>query len=49
MNDDLSADLVCTDGNEVIVSSERIAFTDFPLPEIRLYVTNHTILLPSEY
>lgn len=49
VRDDRSADLVCTDGNEVIVSSERITFTDFPLPEIRLYVTNHTILLPSEY
>jgi hypothetical protein len=49
VRDDLSADLVCTDGNEVIVSLERISFTDFPLPQISFYVTNRTILLPSEY
>ncbi len=46
---DLSADLVCTDGNEVTVTSEKISFTDFPLPQFKLYVTNNTILMPSEY
>lgn len=49
VNDDLSAVLVCTDGNGTTISSDRISFTDFPLPEIKLYVTNATILLPSEY
>jgi hypothetical protein len=49
VHDDQSADLVCTDGNGTIVSTERIAFTDFPLREITLYVTDDTILLPSEY
>lgn len=49
VNDDLSADLTCTDGNGTIISQERIGYTDFPLPEIKLYVTNRTILLPSEY
>jgi hypothetical protein len=46
---DLSADLVCTDGNGNTVSAERLGYTDFPLPEIKLYVTDNTILLPSEY
>lgn len=49
VNDDISADLVCTDGNGTVVSTEHIASTDFPLPTIKLYVTNNTILLPSEY
>jgi hypothetical protein len=31
------------------VLSEAIPFTDFPLDEIKFYVTNSTILLPSEY
>jgi hypothetical protein len=46
---DLTADLVCTDGNGNTVSTEAIGYTDFPLPELKLYITNNTILLPSEY
>lgn len=49
VNDDLSADLTCTDGNGTVISTERIDYTDFPLPEIKFYVTDNTILLPSEY
>ncbi|MBY0562507.1 DUF6876 family protein [Hyphomicrobium sp.] len=49
VNDDRSAHLVCTDGNLATISAERIEFTDFPLPEISLYLTNNTILLPTEY
>jgi len=49
VRDDLSASLTCTDGNGVVVAEEHIVFTDFPLPEIKIYVTNSTILLPSEY
>ena len=49
VNDDLSATLSCTDGNGTVVSTERIGYTDFPLPAIRLYLTDNTILLPSEY
>jgi hypothetical protein len=40
--------LSCEDGNGNIVLSKNIEFTDFPLPEITLYCTNNTILLPSE-
>jgi hypothetical protein len=41
--------LTCDDGNGNVVFSKRIEFTDFPLPEIKLYCTDGTILLPSEY
>ncbi len=49
VNDDFSADLTCTDGNGAIISEEHIGYTDFPLPEIKFYVSNRTILLPTEY
>jgi len=49
VNADLSADLTCTDGNGTTIASETISYTDFPLPTLKLYVTNNTILLPSEY
>lgn len=44
-----SAILVCDDGNGHVVFTKPIAFTDFPLPEIRFYFTDNTILLTSEY
>jgi hypothetical protein len=46
---DHAAQLTCDDGNGNIIFSMQIPFTDFPLPEIVLYFTNNTILLPSEY
>ena len=47
--EDDSAELTCDDGNGRILYREDIAFTDFPLPEVTLYFTDNTILLPSEY
>ncbi len=44
-----TATLTCDDGNDNVVYSKHIQFTDFPLAQIRLYCTNNTILLPSEY
>lgn len=41
--------LTCEDGDGNIVFTKKIEFTDFPLSEIRLYCTDNTILLPSEY
>ena len=41
--------LTCEDGNGTQVFKKKITFTDFPLPEITLWYTGHTILLPSEY
>jgi hypothetical protein len=49
VKDDHTATLTCDDGNGKVVYSKAIEFTDFPLPEIALYFTGNTILLPSEY
>jgi hypothetical protein len=49
VNADRTASLVCDDGNDNIVYTQRIAFTDFPIDEIKLYFTDNVILLPSEY
>jgi hypothetical protein len=46
---DRSATLTCDDGNDNIVFTKTIAYTDFPLDEITLYFANNTIHLPSEY
>jgi hypothetical protein len=49
VNDDRTASLVCDNGNDNIVYTQHIEFTDFPLDEIKLYFTDNVILLPSEY
>ena len=46
---DHTATLACEDGNGKAVFAKAMACTDVPLPEIRLYDTDRTILLPSEY
>jgi hypothetical protein len=46
---DRSALLVCEDGNYNVVTSQRVPFTDFPLPRIELWFTSGTIYLPSEH
>ena len=49
VNDDRTASLVCDDGNDNIVYTQHIEYTDFPIEEIKFYFTDNTILLPSEY
>jgi hypothetical protein len=49
VREDRTATLVCDDDNDNIVYTQHIEFTDFPLDEIKLYFTDNTILLPSEY
>lgn len=46
---DRAATLVCEDGNSNVVAEQKIEFTDFPLPEIELWLQNDVIFLPSEY
>jgi hypothetical protein len=46
---DQTATLTCQDGNDNVVFTKLIEFTDFPLDQIRFYFTDNTILLPSEY
>ena len=49
VNPDSTALLTCDDGNKRIVYSQSIPFTDFPLPEVKLYFCNNVIMLTSEY
>ena len=49
VNSDSTALLTCDDGNNRIVYKQSIPFTDFPLPEIKLYFTDNVIMLTSEY
>ena len=46
---DRTATLACGDGDGNNVFTKELEFTDFPLAEIKLYFTDNTILLPSEY
>jgi len=49
VNADQKATLVCErDTNDVVVTQE-IAYTDFPLDEIKLYLVTGVLMLPSEY
>jgi hypothetical protein len=41
--------LTCEDGNDNVVYTKEIEYTDFPPEGITLWFTNNTILLPSEY
>jgi hypothetical protein len=49
VREDRTASLICGDGNDNIVYTQHIEFTDFPLDEITLWFTNNTIYLPSEH
>lgn len=46
---DHSGVLTCEDGNDRVVYTKEIEYTDFPLEGITLWFTNNTILLPAEY
>ena len=46
---DRTATLSCEDGDDNVVFTKAIAFTDFPLPEIALWLANNTSYLPSEH
>lgn len=41
--------LTCDDGDNHVVYTKPIPFTDFPLSEIRFYFVDNVILLPDEY
>ena len=50
MKEDHKATLTCDDGNDKVISTEEINYTDFPLSEgVTLYMTNDVIMLPTEY
>lgn len=43
-----TAVLHCENGNGRVLCSKNIAYTDFPLEEIKIFVSDNVILLPSE-
>ncbi|WP_420133541.1 DUF6876 family protein [Rhodopseudomonas sp.] len=46
---DGSGTLTCTDGNDGLVYTKDIPFTDFPACGVALWFTDGVILLPTEY
>lgn len=49
VKDDDSATLVCEDGNDNVVFTKAIQFTDFPKEGVTLWFENNVIYLPSEH
>jgi hypothetical protein len=54
VNPDCSATLTTEDGNDNVLRTEKLSYTDFPLREIALWAVRNelngfTIMLPSEY
>ena len=49
VNADHAGVLTCDDGNDNVVYTKHIEYTDFPAEGITLWYTNNTILLPQEY
>jgi hypothetical protein len=49
VNADHTALAVAEDGNGNELARQEIEYSDFPLEEISLYLTDNTLLLPSEY
>jgi hypothetical protein len=49
VNPDRTAVAIADDGNGNEILRQYIEVTDFPLDEITLFLTDRTLLLPSEY
>lgn len=49
VNADHTAHLICERDTDDVVLTQDIPFTDFPLTEIRFYLTQGVLMLPSEY
>jgi hypothetical protein len=43
------AEIVYSDGNDIVLERQGYRATDFPLDELRLLFVNGTLMLPSEY
>ena len=43
------AEIIYSDGNDIILEKHKYRATDFPLDELRLFFVNNTLMLPSEY
>ncbi|WP_339864880.1 DUF6876 family protein [Paremcibacter congregatus] len=49
VNADKTAVIICSDGNGAELARQDISYTDFPLDNIGLFLTDKTLLLTSEY
>lgn len=49
VNEDKSADFSIDDGNDVVLATQHIPYTDFDPQGIQFYFTTNVLLLPSEY
>jgi hypothetical protein len=47
--EDESGVVTVTDGNDNILATQEIEYTDFPLDEINIWFSNNVIYLPSEH
>lgn len=43
------AEIAVEDGNDTILKTFRISYTDFPLEAFTLWLVDNTLMLPSEY
>jgi hypothetical protein len=46
---DQTATLTCEDGNDHVVYTQQLEFTDFPVAHVTLWFANGTIYLPNEH
>jgi hypothetical protein len=49
VNEEASAQIICTDGNDLVLAKQSIPFTDFPCSEATVWVEDGVVLLPSEH
>lgn len=49
VNEDHTAEVIISDGNDNILGTQSIPYTDFPLDEIKIWLVSGTLMLPSEY
>lgn len=49
VNEDGTATVICTDGNDKVLKSQSIPYTDFKAKEATVWFADGVILLPSEY
>ena len=47
-SDDMAV-VQATDGNGNVIAEQFVPYTDFPLDEIKMFLTNDVLMLPSEY
>ena len=46
---DKTAKLICEKDTDIVMVTQDIPYTDFPLPEVRLYLCAKVLMLTSEY